>query len=138
LKIISSQKELNKVYDYLNTNLPSNTIILLRGNLASGKTTLTQYIAKAKGISDSVSSPTFSLQNCYGNNLFHYDLYRIDDNEFMGLGLFEEFEKDGWHIIEWASTELEKFLRSVGYDVNIVDITPIDDRREYSIRLSNA
>jgi len=138
LKIISSQKELNKVYDYLNTNLPSNTIILLRGNLASGKTTLTQYIAKAKGISDSVSSPTFSLQNCYGDNLFHYDLYRIDDNEFMGLGLFEEFEKDGWHIIEWASTELEKFLRSVGYDVNIVDITPIDDRREYSIRLSNA
>ncbi len=138
MKIISSQKELNKVYDYLNTNLPSNTIILLRGNLASGKTTLTQYIAKAKGISDSVSSPTFSLQNCYGDNLFHYDLYRIDDNEFMGLGLFEEFEKDGWHIIEWASTELEKFLRSVGYDVNIVDITPIDDRREYSIRLSNA
>ena len=138
MNIISSQKELDRVYNYLNSNLPSNAIILLRGDLASGKTTLTQYIAKAKGIKDSVSSPTFSLQNCYGDKIFHYDLYRIDDSEFMGLGLFEEFEKDGWHIIEWASIELEEFLRGVGYSVNIVDITPIDDRREYSIRLDNA
>ena len=138
MKIISSQKELNRIYDYLNSNLPSNAIILLRGNLASGKTTLTKYIAEAKGIKDTVSSPTFSLQNCYGDNLFHYDLYRIEDSEFMALGLFEEFEKDGWHIIEWASQEIEQFLRSVGYSVSVVDIIPMDNRREYSISCENA
>ncbi|SHO80585.1 TsaE protein, required for threonylcarbamoyladenosine t(6)A37 formation in tRNA [hydrothermal vent metagenome] len=137
MKIISSEKELNKVYKYLENNLPSNAIILLRGNLASGKTTLTKYIAEAKGIKDSVSSPTFSLQNCYGNTIFHYDLYRIDNGEFMELGLFEEFEKDGWHIVEWASEELEIFLRDVGYSVSVVDITPIDNRREYSIKCDN-
>jgi tRNA threonylcarbamoyladenosine biosynthesis protein TsaE len=138
LKIISSQDELNRVYEYLKTHIPLNAIILLRGDLASGKTTLTKYIAKAKGIKDSLSSPTFSLQNSYGDTLFHYDLYRIDDSEFMELGLFEEFEKDGWHIIEWATQELEKFLRGVGYSVNVIDIVPIGDKREYNIRCEDA
>ncbi len=138
MKIISSQDELNRVYEYLKTHIPLNAIILLRGDLASGKTTLTKYIAKAKGIKDSLSSPTFSLQNSYGDTLFHYDLYRIDDSEFMELGLFEEFEKDGWHIIEWATQELEKFLRGVGYSVNVIDIVPIGDKREYNIRCEDA
>lgn len=137
-KITASLDELDKVASYMYESIPSNAIIFLRGDLASGKTTLTQAIAKVKGIHSSVTSPTFSLQHCYGEGLYHYDLYRISHDEFIQLGLFEEFEKDGWHIVEWGSNELESFLKSVGYDIYIVDIEVADDRRKYIIKSSNA
>ncbi len=98
-EIIASLSELDKVVHYLDETLPSNVIVFLRGDLAAGKTTLTQAIAKAKGIESEVTSPTFSLQQCYGakdgSSLYHYDLYRLEHEEFMQMGLFEEFEKAG-------------------------------------------
>jgi tRNA threonylcarbamoyladenosine biosynthesis protein TsaE len=52
----------------------------------------------------------------------------------MQLGLFEEFEKDGWHMVEWGSDELKAFLEGVGYNVAIIEIEPSDDnRRNYRI-----
>jgi len=133
-EIIASLNQLDQVVAYLNTTLPNNAIVFLRGDLAAGKTTLTQAIAKAKGIDAEVTSPTFSLQQCYANDLYHYDLYRLDHEEFMQLGLFEEFEKDGWHMVEWGSGELKAFLEGVGYNVAIIEIEPNDDnRRNYRI-----
>ena len=113
--------------------LPSNVIVFLRGDLAAGKTTLTQAIAKDKGIEAEVTSPTFSLQQCYSNDLYHYDLYRLDHEEFMQLGLFEEFEKPGWHMVEWGSDELKAFLEGVGYNVVLVEIKSLSDSRRYRI-----
>ena len=138
MEITASLSELNKVVKYLNESLPSNAIIFLRGDLAAGKTTLTQAIAKVKGIVGEVTSPTFSLQQCYGtengSSLYHYDLYRLDHEEFMQLGLFEEFEKDGWHMVEWGSDELKAFLEGVGYNVAIVEIEPNENNsRNYRI-----
>jgi len=137
-EIIASLSELDKVVEYLNNTLPQNVIVFLRGDLAAGKTTLTQAIAKTKGIEGDVTSPTFSLQQCYGtkdgSSLYHYDLYRLDHDEFMQLGLFEEFEKSGWHIVEWGSDELKAFLEGVGYNVAIVEIEPSEDNsRNYRI-----
>lgn len=137
-EITASLNELHKVVTYLNETLPTNAIIFLRGDLAAGKTTLTQAIAKEKGIGGEVTSPTFSLQQCYlgegGVNLYHYDLYRLDHDEFMQLGLFEEFEKEGWHMVEWGSDELKAFLEGVGYNVSIINIEPDgDNARRYRI-----
>lgn len=132
-EIIASLDEINKVADYLIETIPDNAIVFLIGNLAAGKTTLTSKIVKAKGITSTVTSPTFSLQNCYGDQLYHYDLYRIDHQEFMELGLFEEFEKWGWHLIEWGSDELKAFLLTVGYELYTVTIEPIDHKRKYTI-----
>jgi tRNA threonylcarbamoyladenosine biosynthesis protein TsaE len=133
-EITASLSELDKIVKYLNEILSQNAIVFLHGNLAAGKTTLTQAIAKAKGIDSEVTSPTFSLQQCYANNLYHYDLYRLEHDEFMQLGLFEEFEKDGWHMVEWGSDELKAFLEGVGYNVATVEIEPIDNnRRKYRI-----
>ena len=138
MEIIASLAQLDKVVDYLETTLPSNAIVFLRGDLASGKTTLTQAIAKAKGIEGEVTSPTFSLQQCYvgteGKSLFHYDLYRLEHEEFMQMGLFEEFEKSGWHMIEWGSEELKQFLEAVGYSVVLVEIAPYEEHRIYTIK----
>ena len=131
--------ELDKVVTYLNQTLPSNAIVFLRGDLAAGKTTLTQAIAKYKGIKGEVTSPTFSLQQYYlsddGTALYHYDLYRLEHEEFMQLGLFEEFEKSGWHMVEWGSDALKTFLEGVGYNVAIVDIEANDDKRIYRISI---
>ncbi|WP_373034234.1 tRNA (adenosine(37)-N6)-threonylcarbamoyltransferase complex ATPase subunit type 1 TsaE [Sulfurovum sp.] len=138
-EIIASLDELDKVVSYLDETLPSDAIVFLRGDLAAGKTTLTQAIAKAKGIEGEVTSPTFSLQQCYGakdgSSLFHYDLYRLDHEEFMQMGLFEEFEKQGWHMVEWGSDALKAFLEGVGYNVATIDIEPNENSRIYRINV---
>ena len=138
-EITASLEELDKVVHYLEEVLPSNAIVFLRGDLAAGKTTLTQAIAKAKGIEGEVTSPTFSLQQCYGSkdgsSLYHYDLYRLEHDEFMQMGLFEEFEKQGWHMVEWGSDELKAFLEGVGYNVATIEIEPISNKRKYRINV---
>ena len=136
-KIEASLKDLHKIVAYLKETVPDNAIVFLSGDLAAGKTTLTQAIAKDKGIVGEVTSPTFSLQQCYegsdGENLYHYDLYRLEHEEFMQMGLFEEFEKSGWHMVEWGSDALKGFLESVGYNVVTIEIEPCENGRIYTI-----
>ena len=135
--ITASLSELDTVVSYLNETLPTNVIVFLRGDLAAGKTTLTQAVARSKGIEGEVTSPTFSLQQCYGakdgSSLYHYDLYRLEHEEFMQMGLFEEFEKEGWHMVEWGSDALKAFLEGVGYNVVTIDIEPSENSRIYRI-----
>ncbi len=132
-EIVASLETLDSVVAYLNEILPQDCIIFLRGDLAAGKTTLTQAIAKAKGIEGEVTSPTFSLQHCYGDGLYHYDLYRLDYKEFMQMGLFEEFDKEGWHMVEWGSNELKAFLDAAGYNTALIEIEPALEGRKYRI-----
>ncbi len=133
VEIVASLDELPKVVTYLEEKLPENAIVFLRGNLAAGKTTLTQAVAKRRGIEGEVTSPTFSLQHCYGEGLYHYDLYRLEHEEFMQMGLFEEFEKPGWHFVEWGSDALKAFLEGVGYNCFKVEIEPAGGKRQYRI-----
>ena len=133
MTLTASLDDLHTVVDYLRETLPEHAIVFLRGDLAAGKTTLTQAIAHAEGIETDVTSPTFSLQHVYGDRLFHYDLYRIDMEAFVGLGLFEEFERPGWHLVEWGSAELEALLKQTGFALYEVMITPQDAGRTYRI-----
>jgi tRNA threonylcarbamoyladenosine biosynthesis protein TsaE len=136
-EIIASEDELSTIVNYLNEIVPKDAIVFLTGDLAAGKTTLTANIAKSRGIEGEVTSPTFSLQQCYDENLFHYDLYRIENAEFMELGLFEEFDKDGWHMLEWGDDALKRFLVEAGYNIFTVTITPFEDKRKYIIEKSS-
>jgi len=132
-EIVASLEELENVVESLNVILPSTAVVFLRGDLAAGKTTLTQAIAKHRGITTDVTSPTFSLQHCYGEGLYHYDLYRLDHEAFMQMGLYEEFDKSGWHMVEWGSEALKTFLESAGYHVVMIEIEPAGDARKYRI-----
>jgi len=127
--------DLSVVVEAIDRLLSSHSIVFLRGDLASGKTTLTQALAQFKGVDASVTSPTFSLQQCYKGDIFlyHYDLYRLEHEKFMQMGLFEEFEKVGWHIVEWGSDALKDFLEAVGYEVLVIDIQPMKHSRIYRI-----
>ena len=112
----------------------TNGVIILRGDLASGKTTLVKEIAKSLGIDDDVTSPTFSLQQCYGDTLYHYDLYNHGLEHFISLGMLEELEKDGVHLVEWGDDKLVEILDSAGMKVLIIKIEKLeDDIRQYEV-----
>lgn len=133
-KIIkASLDEIGRVVEYLKDNIASDAIVFLDGDLASGKTTLTQAVAKSRGFESDVTSPTFSIQHNYGDGLYHYDLYRLSFEEFMSLGIFEEFDKSGWHLVEWGSEELKNFLIMAGYEVFKVSISLDENRRVYEV-----
>ena len=112
----------------------SNGVVILRGDLASGKTTLTKYIVKSLGLDDEVTSPTFSIQQCYGDKIFHYDIYNKGIDHFISLGMLEELEKDGLHLVEWGDDKLKNILISAGFDILEIDIKKLkDNKREYKI-----
>ena len=111
-----------------------NGVVVLRGDLAAGKTTLVKAIAKELGEKEEVTSPTFSLQQCYGNDIYHYDIYNHGLEHFLSLGMLEELEKEGLHFIEWGDDALIELLESAGIDVMNIDIKKISDKaREYSV-----
>ena len=80
-------------------------VLLLVGDLGSGKTCLTQGIARGLGITAPVNSPTFVLVNEHQGRLrlYHADLYRIDsDLEAIDLGIEEDMMGQGVTVVEWA------------------------------------
>ena len=94
------------------SQLKSKMIILLSGDLGSGKTKLTEGILTYFGLEDEISSPTFTIVNEYNTpnlNIFHFDVYRLSDiDEFLAIGGEEYFEK-GACIIEWGE-QIEEIL----------------------------
>lgn len=111
----------------------NDAIVILQGDLAAGKTTLVKAIAKELGVNESVTSPTFSLQQCYGSNLYHYDIYNQGIEQFMSLGLFEELEKEGLHLIEWGDERLVKLCHDAGFKTLKIVISKEEDQRCYRI-----
>ena len=110
-----------------------NYIVILRGDLASGKTTLVKNYVKKLNLDDLVTSPTFSLQAIYSDKIFHYDMYNKTLSEFISLGMLEEFEKEGIHFIEWGDQKLEEILKDYGYNVILIEIEKKDNKRLYKI-----
>ncbi len=82
--------------------LKPNDVILLIGDLACGKTTMTKGIGKSLGVRQVINSPTFTIVKEYEGSLplYHLDLYRLDgiQNDF---DLEEYFDKNGVCVVEW-------------------------------------
>lgn len=111
--------------------LPNGGVVVLQGDLASGKTTFTQSFAAYLGLDDAVTSPTFSLQQVYGDKLYHYDLYNYGFETFLSLGMMEELEVPGYHLIEWGDETLIEWLKRAGMNTVIVKITKCDEQSRY-------
>lgn len=81
-------------------------LLCLNGDLGAGKTSITKGIALGIGISEDITSPTFTIVNEYSENnrlLYHFDVYRIgDSSEMYDIGFDEYMESDGIKIIEWS------------------------------------
>lgn len=113
--------------------LPNGGVVILRGDLAAGKTTFVAAFAKEFGLQDAVTSPTFSLQQCYGENIFHYDIYNHGIEHFIALGMLEELERDGYHFVEWGDDTLSSILFSAEIPAIIISIEKLDDKRLYKV-----
>lgn len=87
--------------------LQPGTVVTLDGDLGAGKTQFTQGLAAGLGISGSVTSPTFNLMIAYDDGrlpLYHFDLYRLnDEDELEDIGFYETIEDAGVSCVEWAS-----------------------------------
>jgi tRNA threonylcarbamoyladenosine biosynthesis protein TsaE len=111
-----------------------NGVVILQGDLAAGKTTLVKAMAKKLGYNEDVTSPTFSLQQCYGEKIFHYDIYNHGLEHFIALGMLEELDKEGLHFVEWGDEKLSEILQNAGIDVITIEIEKIsNEMREYKI-----
>ncbi len=132
-KFMLSLDEIDVLVQYVAKNF-SNGVIVLRGDLAAGKTTFVKKMVKFLGVEEEVTSPTFSLQHCYGDKIFHYDMYNHGLEHFISLGMLEELERDGLHFVEWGDDELVKILNSAEIKTMVIDIEKIsENKREYKI-----
>ncbi|MFA7090928.1 MAG: tRNA (adenosine(37)-N6)-threonylcarbamoyltransferase complex ATPase subunit type 1 TsaE [Arcobacteraceae bacterium] len=127
-------EDINKVIDALKKVIDNkNRVVLLQGDLASGKTTLVKSYLQFSNSTSEVTSPTFCIQNVYDNNFYHYDVYNKTLEEFISLGLLEEFEKEGVHFVEWGDDTLEELLKSYGFDIIKITIEKLNNKRRYTI-----
>lgn len=90
----------------LASKLKPSDIVVLTGELGSGKTKFTQGFLEHYGLEKEISSPTFTIVNEYntkdGLNIYHFDVYRLSDSEeFYAIG-GEEYFENGICIIEWG------------------------------------
>lgn len=110
---ITDINSLSEPANYILQNNPNGGLFFLRGTLASGKTTFVKTFAKNLGITNT-SSPTFSLINCYGDKIYHYDLYQIKEKQISMAEIVQNFFEDGWHFVEWADEETERLAKAFG------------------------
>lgn len=108
----TSEQETINLGKQIASKLEKGMIIILSGDLGSGKTKLTEGILTYFGLEDEISSPTFTIVNEYNTpnlNIYHFDVYRLADiDEFSAIGGEEYFEK-GACIIEWGE-QIEEIL----------------------------
>ena len=119
-------------------------LLLLVGDLGAGKTTFAQGFAAGLGITEQVTSPTFTLAREYHGRLLlhHLDVFRLDQiSEVLDLDLFELLDSDGVILIEWGNVirqtlptdHLEVALTfvdgpDISLDERVVDLNPMGPR----------
>lgn len=102
MKINSEQEMMEAGANFVNKNL-----IELVGDVGVGKTTFVRGLAKALGIEEPITSPSFTISKSYavpgGRTLVHYDFYRLDDPGIMSEDLMENLNNENnIVIIEWS------------------------------------
>ena len=133
MELIYKLSELEKASNFVLKNV-NRDVILITGEVGTGKTTLIKEYCKLIGVEEIVNSPTYTLINEYQNKsgkIVHMDLYRVEDiNEINELGLFEYLEKN-IVIIEWP----EIILKMIDIKYSLINITFINEKeRKLSIK----
>ncbi|MBQ3278845.1 MAG: tRNA (adenosine(37)-N6)-threonylcarbamoyltransferase complex ATPase subunit type 1 TsaE [Clostridia bacterium] len=100
-----SAEETRQLGEWLAGRLKAGDTLLLRGELGSGKSEFTRGLAKGLGVTETVTSPSFTILNVYESGrlpLYHFDWYRLEDSgELYELGMDEYLGGDGIAAVEW-------------------------------------
>ena len=119
---IDSLSDLPRVAEAVVEALEGRTVVLLRGGMGAGKTTLVSRIAALLGAEDAVTSPTFALVNQYEGTeqrIYHFDFYRIDNiEEVFDLGYEEYFYSGDLCLVEWPE-KIEPLIPDDAMEVRI-------------------
>ena len=135
LKFVShNENETKKIASTLASKLKHGDIIVLSGDLGSGKTKFTEGFLSYWGLDDEISSPTFTIVNEHNKdntNIYHFDVYRLEDlDEFYAIGGTEYFS-NGICVIEWGEL-IEDALPQ-----NYIKVIFSKDEKDDSIRYLN-
>jgi len=127
---LKKESDIKKTVDYIlsDINNSSNkpTVLALVGDLGSGKTTFTKYLAKELNIENTIISPTFIIHREYKKPkdvgfLHHLDFYRLENkHELDEIGFETLLKKDNIVVIEWAD-KFKEYLDNIN-DINLVYI----------------
>jgi tRNA threonylcarbamoyladenosine biosynthesis protein TsaE len=107
LSIIShSEQETAALARKLAVSFLSGDVLILKGDLGSGKTTFVRALAEARGVDENqINSPSYTLVNEYAGNppIYHIDLYRLGDlSELTEIGWDDFLSRDGIVLVEWG------------------------------------
>ena len=135
LTVTASPEETRALGERMATRLKAGDVLLLQGELGAGKSELTRGIAKGLGVTETVTSPTFTILNVYESGrcpLYHFDWYRLESaEELYELGLDEYLGGDGIAVVEWA----ERCPEAIPEKHILVRITPVgEETRNIVIR----
>lgn len=133
--IVNNISDLDIVSEFLMANKGQNNIIAFYGQMGAGKTTLITNLCQKLEVTDTVSSPTFSIVNEYltSNNesIFHFDFYRIKKiEEAFDIGYENYFYSDNLCLVEWP--ELIESLLPEQYLKVELTVDDQTERREIS------
>lgn len=101
---INSAENMQKWGQALADTAQPHDLLLLKGDLGAGKTTMTQGFGRALGIRRPVKSPTFTIVREYREGkmpLFHMDFYRLADDDLASIDLDDYLSENGVVVIEW-------------------------------------
>jgi tRNA threonylcarbamoyladenosine biosynthesis protein TsaE len=126
-------------------------VVLLRGALGTGKTTLTRGIAQGLGLEDPglVNSPSFTLVNMYHGRclIYHVDLYRLEgERDLYSIGMDDFLGSDGVTVVEWSERlsasmdqAMEIEIEDAGDDLRVLHIRiPVKSRKKASHSVKTA
>ena len=134
LTVTNSAAETRNLGEQLAKRLQPGDVVLLRGELGAGKSELTRGIARGIGVTETVTSPSFTILNVYESGrcpLYHFDWYRLEsEDELYELGLDEYLGGDGIAVVEWPDRCPEAVPEHcVGIDIR----TTGEEQREIAI-----
>ncbi|MBR1404584.1 MAG: tRNA (adenosine(37)-N6)-threonylcarbamoyltransferase complex ATPase subunit type 1 TsaE [Treponema sp.] len=132
----NSAEETIELGEKIGSLLQKGDIIALQGTLAAGKTTITKGIARALGVQDEITSPTFCLISEYEGTmpLYHMDVYRLEGgDDFINLGVEDLIYGNGVSLIEWS----EKIMSELPKKTIILRLEAKEGTTERTITLEN-
>ena len=115
----NSLADTERLAEILSAEICGGTVLLLSGDLGSGKTTFSQFLGKYLGVKRHMTSPTFNIIKSYNADvrLHHMDCYRLEDSE-EDLGFDEYFNDTDIALVEWPQF-IAEFLPEDVISINI-------------------